>query len=564
DELNDYYLRCETEQGGVFPVGLNGIWHGGVHLDPDAGNPVVYAAASGTIVAARLSSHPATDAQPGYGSQRFVLIRHAVYWRTEPTPNAPPGGAQRRINYTAAPSYVFSLYMHLNPIPDLYTEHDENPRWYNKWLRQKAQNINGNPDNIPGRAQLEPEVGMTADGEKGRVFNPGVEVSVGDVLGMAGEFAEWVNLAARRRMIHFEIISHRDEEITLAGSRRAEDNDQNGVSDVAVINQTLAAAGVDPSAMMTVVAPHLRDLRVRHRSSWSWDRPDLLAGVASPASIQADWPHLSRMMWVQDALAANPALNQQLGNSNFFWHYHPITFMAAINKLIMGENREITQAPFHNVTSNVEVDEDYFLTNYFDFRAGAWHAANADNQPVRPYEIENTGFSMTRAELACRASTNAPPPPHSPNVPTPQGTRFSLALLEILARVRVRYNAPLTITCAYVCPGHNTEINRCCRNEFWPFATHLNGTAIDFHPARNSANIISLWRELTTVRDAYNAQAHQHAGTACHGNLPVGFGGVGFMAQDDVVTGKLNATPQQALTRAEIDAFCVHLELTTT
>ena len=31
DDLNDYYSHCETEEGGLFPVGQNGIWHGGVH-----------------------------------------------------------------------------------------------------------------------------------------------------------------------------------------------------------------------------------------------------------------------------------------------------------------------------------------------------------------------------------------------------------------------------------------------------------------------------------------------------------------------------------------------------
>lgn len=486
DEIDNYYRHCETDEGGLFPVGLNRIWQGGVHLEPGADNPVVYAAASGTIVAARLSSHPDTDAHPGYGSQRFVLLRHAVHWRTEPTPNAPPGTAQQRINYNATSSYVFSLYMHLDAIPDLYAEHAENPGWYNKWLRQKARTINGDPDRIPTRAQLEQEVGMsgvaiTPGGEKGMVFNPGIEVSVGDVLGLAG--------------------------------------------DLDVVNRELAAAGADPAAMMTVVAPRLRDIRVRHRSSWSWDRPELLNGVASPASIKMNWPHLSRMMWVQDALLANPDLVRQLGNSNFFWHYHPITFMAAINRLILGENREITQAPFQNVPSNVEVDEDYYLTTYFDFRAGAWQPANADNQPLKPYEFESTGFSVTRARLACEASKSAPPLPPSPDVPTPQGTKFSLALLEIFERVRGRFNDSLAITCAYVCPGHIGEVGRCCRNDFQHVQAHLLGIAIDCHPDRTRDKILALWRELRTVRDAYNAQARLHAGTACHGNLPSGYGG---------------------------------------
>lgn len=266
-------------------------------------------------------------------------------------------------------------------------------------------------------------------------------------------------------------------------------------------------------------------------------------------------------MWVQDALAVNPDLRRQLGDSNFFWHYHPITFMAAINRLILHENREITDAPFHDVKTNVDVNEDYFLTNFVDFRAGNWNPASGDNSRVQPYEFvaAAAGFSATRADLACRASTAVPITPHSPDVPIPQETFFSLALLGLLERVRQRFDAALTITCAHVCAPHLSEAGRCCRNEI---QGHGNGVAIDFHPVRNGPSITSLWRELGTVRTEYNAEAHLHAGTACSGNLPVGFGGVDFKAQTDDVTTKLNASPPQALTAAEIRSFCVHLELT--
>ena len=209
--------------------------------------------------------------------------------------------------------------------------------------------------------------------------------------------------------------------------------------------------------------------------------------------------------------------------------------------------------------TNVDVNEDYFLTNFVDFRAGTWNPANADNHRVQPYEFVGAGFSATRADLACRASTAVPITPHYPDVPTPQATYFSLALLGLFERVRQRFNAALTITCAHVCPGHLLEVGRCCRTET---VGHFRGVAVDFHPVRNAPNITSLWRELGTVRTAYNAEAHLHAGTACSGNLPVGFGGVDFKAQTDDVTTKLNASPPQALTAAEIRSFCVHLELT--
>ena len=100
------------------------MWHGGVHFPVSDADPWVYAAASGTIVAARLNpTNTPTDAE--FGSQRFILIRHGIYPFTE---NDPEGTGQR-INYSEPaqrdrngnptnPVYIFSLYMiHLSLAP---------------------------------------------------------------------------------------------------------------------------------------------------------------------------------------------------------------------------------------------------------------------------------------------------------------------------------------------------------------------------------------------------------------------------------------------------------------
>ena len=163
DQVDAYYGDTETRMGGMFPVGLNKVWHGGVHLTVQDRNPCVFAAASGVIVAARVSNNDETERHAAFGGQRFVLIKHAIYRETQ----ADPGGLGRRIDYAADPVIVFSLYMHLAAFREPARENDENPPWFNIWRR-----------NNPGA-----DVGM--DGEKGRVFFPNIDVSVGDILGMA-------------------------------------------------------------------------------------------------------------------------------------------------------------------------------------------------------------------------------------------------------------------------------------------------------------------------------------------------------------------------------------------
>src|SRR5215472_1828978 len=107
------------------------MWHGGLHLAPAPTNRKVYAAASGTIVAARMGGNAQVEADQAYGSQRFVLIRHCVHLEQEPDPSGSPGDT--RINYAHDPIYVFTLYMHLAP---LASADAAKPPWFNYWQRR--------------------------------------------------------------------------------------------------------------------------------------------------------------------------------------------------------------------------------------------------------------------------------------------------------------------------------------------------------------------------------------------------------------------------------------------
>jgi len=81
-----------THNGGTFPAGANGLWHGGVHIGPPAEGIQFHAPVPGTIIAARLGA----DDTDLYGSPNFILTRHT--W--------PPFAEEGE----AAPFYM--LFMH--------------------------------------------------------------------------------------------------------------------------------------------------------------------------------------------------------------------------------------------------------------------------------------------------------------------------------------------------------------------------------------------------------------------------------------------------------------------
>lgn len=556
--------------GGTYPVGANKVWHGGIHLSPPESAPFIYAAASGTVVAARVSSNSATDVEPGFGSLRFVLIRHAVYSQLEVDVDGPPStGAYdpiaQRIKYTDAnanwgPPYTFTLYMHLDALANLYSDHDENPRWYNRWLRDRAeaQPIPLNPEVIPPQNQLEPLVGL--DGDRGRVFHPNVEVSVGDVLGVARQFAKLDDPAKTERILHFEVLSHVIDAVVLDGSGQLEDMDNDHICDVAQVENLLNPHGGATAAAAQQAAPYLRHYRIKFLSVWSWSKRQFVQTVGAELA-EVIWPHVYRMTWMDDALAANPDLATQLGNTGFVWHYHPIFFMQRINALIRAENREFAETKasqdYDAVPTNVEVDDDNFLTQYFayDTATNNWSHENADGAPVMPFA--GSDFHFTRLDLACRDSIAAPPPPHNPADSPLKETKFALALLEILERNRVRYDRALTIEHAHICLTHVVEA-RCFAGRG---GEHFAGVAVDLRDAAGNtqARVANLWREVGAVCAAFNTDVAYHGSTSCIGTLPAGFDGVEFHAQNAAMEGKLDVgTP---LSAAELAGFRVHLGL---
>ena len=140
-DAHSFFEALSNAEDGFYPLGANGIWHGGVHFDTATGQILkqedgVRAIADGEVVAYRLDSkYPVLKYQDGKScmySTGFVLVRHKLVLPpaqsasspspvssasgvqgAHPTRASAPGGAAP----TSAPAdetlTFFSLYMHL-------------------------------------------------------------------------------------------------------------------------------------------------------------------------------------------------------------------------------------------------------------------------------------------------------------------------------------------------------------------------------------------------------------------------------------------------------------------
>lgn len=107
-DSQQFYAALAKAKDGYYPLGVNGLWHGGVHFDDDSGLvgdlAEIKCIADGEVVAYRIDeSYPtfAVDATRSIYSTGFVLIKHRLE-----APIAPGSDAVSSLTF-------FSLYMHL-------------------------------------------------------------------------------------------------------------------------------------------------------------------------------------------------------------------------------------------------------------------------------------------------------------------------------------------------------------------------------------------------------------------------------------------------------------------
>lgn len=135
-----YFDALAKAKDGFYPMGANGLWHGGVHFDGRTGalldQSAVRCIADGEVIAYRIDDkYPETPhaaaIHPGMGpeplgakySTGFVLVKHRLMLPSSPPPATPAGEASPTDTTAAAPAaetepaneglIFYSLYMHL-------------------------------------------------------------------------------------------------------------------------------------------------------------------------------------------------------------------------------------------------------------------------------------------------------------------------------------------------------------------------------------------------------------------------------------------------------------------
>ncbi|WP_248742399.1 MULTISPECIES: hypothetical protein [unclassified Pseudomonas] len=161
-----YYAALAKAQDGYYPLGGNGLWHGGVHFDEASGlvsaQSEVRCIADGQVVAYRIDdTYPATvyTDRTAFASTGFVLVKHLLEMPAPPTPSANSGAAQ-----AAGPILTFySLYMHLLDMEGYRTKTPmlERPSYWANGGYQVKAGVSDPVEGLNVRADLPGTAGYT-------------------------------------------------------------------------------------------------------------------------------------------------------------------------------------------------------------------------------------------------------------------------------------------------------------------------------------------------------------------------------------------------------------------
>ncbi len=291
----------KTGEGGYFPIGPMGetrLWHGGLHLREERGQPLVSPFA-GKAVLARMKKE---EEWPEVGSSNFVLLRHELA----------VGGAQLKF---------FTLLFHL----DAEDEEKRQPNWMKagkekRWWKELAE------------------------GETTQLDQP---VAAGEVVGHFGEAGK---RGSWRGQVHFEIFS--SEEIgaqVQPGFWTAIDGSKGGrFCDAPEIVAPIDANRSGTLAHSEVVSffhgnparEKFRKLAVRHLSEWGdrndWElalnRAKDFGGLSKAAKHNLYANQIQPHLWWGDDLGS-----LGLPDDKIVWSYHPITFVLWLHERMQGQ-----------------------------------------------------------------------------------------------------------------------------------------------------------------------------------------------------------------------------------
>ncbi|WP_321904683.1 glycoside hydrolase family 19 protein [Paraburkholderia tropica] len=219
----DYLKALAVAEDGFYPIGTNGLWHGGIHFgaqtaatfDQDGG---VKCIADGEVVAFRLDrklqelDYPG-GIKAGY-SKGFTLVRHRLVLPVAPTqPSGSNASQLQQPQNTAPPAEdvltFFSLYMHTLPLEGYSSSSQGNaskktlPAYYGSTVtftvgasaNDPQLKATGEPDSTTKGLRV--RASHSAHADVVAWLPPGTKITVGQKHGKWGRIASFVTGAAQ-------------------------------------------------------------------------------------------------------------------------------------------------------------------------------------------------------------------------------------------------------------------------------------------------------------------------------------------------------------------------------
>lgn len=420
DVIEKYHSHVENStHGGYFPIALNGIWHGGVHLESEKGTPIV-AMADGEVVAARLASSE-DQALKEFGSRNFILVKHILAPKdTLPPGQEPEEGAKSKVYY--------SLYCHLNREPFETTNEKIDlvhwlPRATTEYKVLKKFNFRSSAkvadDNLLGslapddmltimdderihangynwvkvsvnsgdligqegyiallRGYLESKLGVDPDivtkFDNGEVVKfEDLNIKYGDTLWFSG--GQYGDQHSGKQLIHWEIFSEENLFEGLEGWTAVEDTSANyNIENNDVLDLVTPEGGFPPER----ISPSTKNVRdfyqseqgsalrkhaCKFESEWGLDVSSAIAALDTRWETEGLQEAIEPYLWWADAQSAGV----ELPAATLLWHYNPIELLKHVKGLgrtPMFENLSWSVSNAH-IRDKIDL---HFKTNYLE------------------------------------------------------------------------------------------------------------------------------------------------------------------------------------------------------
>ncbi len=383
--LDAYHVHTEqTIKSGYYPLGVNTVWHGGVHVRAQPSS-LVRATAPGRIIAARLPSDPLKGVGH-YGSHNFILLRHTI-----------TRGNEKK--------YFWSLYMHLHQLDLRKTNQTlANFGWLAKKsavskdkyrikiadLNFRSSGSSANGDNILGQFKkdevvkvldsksqwwkvervsktqgyvrynpdwLEPATEGGKAGEfdedllgalaKGDIVVPNRAVAAGDPLWMIGEYG---SAGYRTWLLHWEIFSEENlfaDTKAYPGWKAVEDgNEDFNVDNTDIIKLVAQDSGwFESDEILTLdelnafYASQNKNVKVLRRyackfvSEWGVDLDKAIDKMKGRFRTSGLKSKMAPYVFWADAAKAKATLPSK----KVVWHYNPIAFIDDLLDPVLAE-----------------------------------------------------------------------------------------------------------------------------------------------------------------------------------------------------------------------------------